>query len=994
MRVENPQPDARQASPRVASGTPLTGIGHDIAALRVRAEQAADRVCALAAQAGHAAPARDELAQALLVSEFLADALAADPVLAERLAQPSYRDPEAEVAALLAQCDVESEFAARLRRVRRAAMADIAWRDLTGRFSLDQTLVAVSNFADVAIRGAVGFAERMAAARYGHVRNGAGDAQPLVVIGMGKLGGHELNFSSDVDLIFLYPESGDSDGRMALDASDYYRRIGQTVIRTLDAVTVDGYVFRVDMRLRPFGDSGPLVVSFAALEDYLQSHGRDWERYAWVKARAITGEAAYAALFRETVRPFVYRRYLDFGVFESLREMKAMISREVARRDLTDDVKLGDGGIREVEFVAQAYQLLRGGSDPRLQTTSLLDVLPRLLHQKLLPEAVVLELEAAYRHLRRVENRLQMMADQQTHCLPVDADARQRLALSMGLASYGELLAQLNVHRQRVSEHFHAFVHTAETTSAPGLDLTCLWAPGATQESVAAALVEQRMSQCDEQAQLLVGLVESGYYRRLDETGARRLARLLPVLVEGANRHAPDSAQTLRRALDVLQAIGGRTAYLALLHESPLACARLVDACALGDFLPTQIAAHPLLLDELVDKRLFDEVPSRAHFEVDLALKVPASAEPDSEREVEGLREFQRAAVFRTALFDLTGRLELMQVSDRLTDIAELILERAIAIAWRDLTAIYGEPVVEENGRRRVCGIAAVGYGKFGGYELGYGSDLDLVFLHDSSGEGQQTSGPKVVEHGVFYLRLGQRILHLLTVHSAAGRLYEVDTRLRPSGKGGPMVSNIVAFSEYQRTEAWTWEHQALLHSRAVAGSVPLRAAFEALRSEVLCNHVKRETLRAEVRDMRARMRRELASADADKFDVKRDAGGVADIEFLAQYWVLRFAHDYPALVTFPDTIRQLESVGSAALVDHAHIDTLVDAYREYRAVAHHLSLASRPPVVPAAQLAGTRGAVQGLWELYLGGATEPAYEPPPRGHRPGARRSGGADGV
>jgi len=979
MRVGNPRTSSHAASWRGATAATLTAGQNDVAALRARAELAAQRLCESAAQAGRAAPLCAELSQALLVSEFLADALAADPTLAERLASRDYRDPQAEVAALLAECD---------------AMADIAWRDLTGRFCLDQTLVAVSNFADVTIRAAVTFAERMASARYGHVRSATGEAQPLVVIGMGKLGGRELNFSSDVDLIFLYPESGDSDGRMALDAPDYYRRIGQAVIRILDAVSVEGYVFRVDMRLRPFGDSGPLVVSFAALEDYLQSHGRDWERYAWVKARAITGETAYAALFRETVRPFVYRRYLDFGVFESLREMKAMISREVARRDLNDDVKLGDGGIREVEFVAQAYQLLRGGSDPRLQTTSLLEVLPRLLHQKLLPEIVVQELEIAYRYLRRVENRLQMMADQQTHSLPVDADARQRLALSMGLASYGELLAQLNLHRQRVSEHFHAFVHTAEATGAAGLDLAALWAAGATPESVAAALAEQGLTECDAQAQLLVALVEGGYYRRLDGTGARRLARLLPVLVEGANRHAPETALTLRRALDVLQAIGGRTAYLALLHESPLACARLVDACALGDFLPAQIASHPLLLDELVDQRLFEEFPSRAQFEADLALKAPVSAEPDSEREVEGLREFQRAAVFRTALFDLTGRLALMQVSDRLTDIAELILERAIAIAWRDLTAIYGEPQVDDGGGRRTCGIAAVGYGKFGGYELGYGSDLDLVFLHDSSGEGQQTSGPKVVENGVFYLRLGQRILHLLTIHSAAGRLYEVDTRLRPSGKGGPMVSNIIAFGDYQRTEAWTWEHQALLHSRAVAGSAPIRAAFEALRADVLCNNVKRDTLRAEVGDMRARMRRELASADAENFDVKRDAGGVADIEFLAQYWVLRFAHDFPALVTFPDTIRQLESVGSAALVDHGHIDTLVDAYREYRAVAHHLSLASKPPVVPATQLADTRLAVQDLWERYLGAAADPPYPVPPRGRRPDAHRSARTDGV
>ena len=934
--------------------------------------RAAERVAALlagAARTGCVLPPATELVQAMVASDFLADALAADPALLTRIAASAYTDPTAEVDALLAARPPESEFAAALRRLRRRVMADIAWRDISGRFDLDETLAAVSAFADLAISRAVAFARIGIAERYGEVRNAAGVAQSLVVIGMGKLGGRELNFSSDVDLVFLYPDTAESDGRVSLDAADYYRRIGQAVIRLLDAATVDGYVFRVDMRLRPFGDSGPLVVSFAALEDYLQSHGRDWERYAWVKARAITGEAAYATLFKDTVRPFVYRRYLDFGVFESLREMKALISREIVRRDLVDDVKLGDGGIREVEFIAQAFQLLRGGSDPRLQCNSLLTVLPRLLHQKLLTETAVAELTGAYRFLRRVENRLQMLADQQTHRLPADPELRHRLAAGLGFADYEALAVTLKAERVRVSTHFQAFVQSADGGASQALDLSALLSPNATEEGVAAALLEQHLPDAGAQAALLLGLVQSGYYRRLDGVGAARLMRLLPAIVSQAGATA-EPAATLRRALAVLQAIGGRTAYLALLHEQPLAARRLTDICAIGDFLPAQIAAHPLLLDELVDHRLFAEPPSRLQFEQELALKVPDTEEPDSEREVEDLREFQRAAVFRTALFDLTGRLPVMNVSDRLTDIAELILERTLAVAWRDLVAVYGEPCCDTADGRRRCGIAALGYGKLGGYELGYGSDLDVVLLHDSSGEQQSTTGPKVVENGVFYLRLGQRILHLLTMHGTAGRLYEVDTRLRPSGKGGPMVSNIEAFADYQRSEAWTWEHQALLHSRAVAGTPSIRARAEEIRVDVLCRHVRREGLAREVSQMRQRMRRELGRGDATVFDVKRDAGGVGDIEFLAQYWVLKDACRYPALVTFPDTIRQLESVGSAALVDHGHIDTLVDAYREYRVVAHRLSLDGLPPVVPAAQLAATRSAVTALWQAYLG---EPA---------------------
>jgi glutamate-ammonia-ligase adenylyltransferase len=425
--------------------------------------------------------------------------------------------------------------------------------------------------------------------------------------------------------------------------------------------------------------------------------------------------------------------------------------------------------------------------------------------------------------------------------------------------------------------------------------------------------------------------------------------------------------------LRVVQATGNRSTYLALLLESPLALARLGEIAALGDFLCDQVAASPLLLDELVDQRLFEELPSRAQFEAELALKRPA-ADEDPERQVEALRQFQRAAVFRVALWDLTGRLPLMQVSDRLTEIAELILAEAMRLGWEQMTAIYGEPrcgtAASANDLRTVR-LAAVGYGKLGGQELGYSSDLDLVFLHDSAGAWQQTAGPKEVDNGVFFLRLGQRILHLLTIHSAAGRLYEVDTRLRPSGKGGFMVTPIEAFQAYQRHDAWTWEHQALLHSRDVAGAPELRERFREVREDVLCHYVRHDTLAVEVRNMRQRMRNELSRAAMGQFDLKQDPGGVADIEFLAQYWVLRWAGRYPPLAMFADTIRQLESVGSAALVDHRDIDTLVNTYREYRHLNHRLALAGGKAVVEAAPWAATRAAVQAIWEATFSGVGE-----------------------
>ena len=907
-------------------------------------------------------------------SEFVTEALLAD---AELVRNPSETDEQPFAAA--AGLEDESQFMAELRRVRRRALARIAWRDLAGLDGTTATLAALSKLADEAIRTATDFASRLLSKRYGMPRDATGRVQPLVVVGMGKLGGAELNFSSDVDLVFLYPEGGETDGR-PVDNFEYFTRLGQKLIQLLGATTAEGFVYRIDMRLRPFGDSGPLVTSFAALESYLQEHGRDWERYAWIKARAITAAADYELLFNQVVRPFVFRRYLDFGVIESLREMKALISREVERRELNDNVKLGRGGIREIEFIVQALQLVRGGSDARLRAASLQTVLPRLSGQKLLPAEAVRDLLGAYEFLRRIENRLQMFRDEQTHQLPVDELRRASLVTATRLGDWAQLRAAIDAQRDVVARHFEALVLAGGGVAPPAAgDFESAFGGSVAAADLGAALSSLGVSSPERIATLLTELKGSGYYRRLDEPGRRRLHALLPRLLAESARQL-DPTETVRRALSVVEAIGARTAYLALLNENAHALARLVEICALGTFLPAQVAAFPLLLDELVDQRLFEEPPSRAQLTEELELRREAGAD-DEERSIEALRQFQRAAVFRVALFDLTGRLPVMQVSDRLTDIAELILEWAMAHAWRSVTALYGEPTCLSEGVRRVCGVAAVGYGKLGGHELGYGSDLDIVFLHDSSGEVQETTGPKVIDNAVFFLRLGQKIVHLLSVHTAAGRLYEVDMRLRPSGKGGMLVTQIQAFIDYQESDAWTWEHQALLHSRAVAGTPAIRATFEAARVRLLCSGVRRDTLREDVRSMRDRMRRELSRARGEEFDIKQDPGGVADIEFLAQYWVLRSSERYPALVTFADTIRQLESVGSAALVDHRIIDELVDAYRSYRRLTHRISLEQGRAVVPAAPHAAARGLVTAVWDAVMVRAEElPPGSPVPAG--------------
>ncbi len=880
---------------------------------------------------------RAELPRVVAMSEFVAAALIQDPLALAWGGHPVNADYERQPATLPL-----------LREWRRREMVRIAWRDIAGLAAVTETLAALSELADACIRAACRAVS-------------AGDAQrTLIVIGMGKLGGRELNFSSDIDLVLLCPQSGDE---------EQVNRLGREFIRLLDLRTEEGFVFRVDMRLRPFGDSGPLVVSLPSLENYLQEHGRDWERYAWVKARPIVGAEAYAAAYDECVRPFVYRRYLDFGVFESLRTMKALIEREVARRDLDQHLKLGRGGIREIEFIVQSMQLVRGGGDRRLQNASLLQVLPLLAHSKLISARDIGQLHESYLVLRKAENALQMMRDQQVHTLPLDPTDRARLALALGVAGWPEAAARIETAREDVKRQFEALLFGAPQSARRQEDAGVAWLDSdSVKIDAELAAAGFPAGQIAAVATALQDFRDAAPYRRLDEAGHRRLHVIIGRLLTSAAKQL-EAATIVQRVLRVLEAIGTRSSYLALLKEQPPALDRLIEVCAISSFLSRQVADFPLLLDELIDAKAFDELPSREGFVQQLAARTERMPPNDPERQVEALRQFQKVAVFTVALADLTGRLPLMRVSDRLTDIAELILQCCMDLAWQQMTQSWGTPYCgDEDGKLRQVAIAVAGYGKLGGLELGYGSDLDLVFLHDSSGKIQATQGERPIDNGIFFLRLGQRIVHLLTMHSAAGRLYEVDMRLRPNGKGGFLMTGIEAFERYQREEAWTWEHQALLRARAVAGDAHLRAAFEAARRGVLRGAVELDTLSADVAEMRLRMRRELSQAGPGQFDIKQGAGGIADIEFLVQYRVLAAARRHPQLLDFTDNVRQLEGLAAVGVLEPETATWLTDAYIRYRTVLHHLSLEGEGErVVDAAPYAATRDRVREIWRETFG---------------------------
>jgi glutamate-ammonia-ligase adenylyltransferase len=863
----------------------------------------------------------------------------------------------------------EDDLLKALRLIRRREMVRIAWRDLAGWADLAETLRDLSSLAaacvDCALSRLEDWQSRELGVPYGRA---SGKRQSLVVIGMGKLGAGELNFSSDIDLILAYPEEGETrGGNVPFSNQEYFTRVGRRLIHVLHFPTEEGFVFRVDLRLRPFGDSGPLAMGFDAMEEYYQTHGREWERYAWIKAAVIAGDRDEGARLMATLRPFVYRRYLDFSAFESLRAMKVLIEAEVRRKGMADNIKLGAGGIREVEFIGQAFQLIRGGRETELQVRPILVVLERLVAAGYLPSYAGEELAAAYHFLRRAENRLQEYGDQQTHRLPADAAARQRLAFSMGYGAWDEFLRELERHRRRVQGHFQQVFASPHTDPAAntGSDLQQLWAGILNDEQGGAVLAAVGYGGAAATLALITEFRNSPTTRQLTARGRERLDHLMPLLL-GAVARAGDPDTTLGRVLDLVEKIARRTTYLSLLAESPMALSQLVRLCAASSWIANFLTRHPLLLDELLDPRTLYAPLARRALEDELAAALARLRADDLEQQMEVLRHFQQANTLRVAAADVAGAYPLMVVSDHLTEIAEVVLEAVLRLARRHLIDRHGPPCCRVDGKTVEPGFVIIAYGKLGGIELGYGSDLDLVFLHGSEGEELGTQGAKPIDNSVFFARLGQRIIHMMTAHTPAGVLYDVDVRLRPSGASGMLVSGMAAFAEYQRHDAWTWEHQALVRARPVAGDAPVAARFAAIRREVLGRPRDAAQLRREVREMRERMRAELGQRDGEKFDLKQDAGGIADIEFMVQYSVLAWACAHPELLRYTDNIRLLEGLAQAGAIDRQDADLLSDIYRAYRAKVHQLTLLKEPTVVDARAFAGQRQAVMRVWRAVL----------------------------
>ncbi len=854
-----------------------------------------------------------------------------------------------------------------LREFRNRQMLGILWRDIGGVSDLSSTLGSLSDLADVLIESTSNYVRTSLMPRFGEIVAKDGRSMSLIVLAMGKLGGQELNFSSDVDLVFVYPADGESNGKRQQSANEYFTRWARQLVALLDDTTEHGFVYRVDTRLRPFGDSGPLVVSLAALEAYLLQHGRSWERYAYVKARIVApGSDAGTAdeLTEDLIRPFVYRRYLDYGIFESLREMKALIAAEVTSRALASNIKLGPGGIREIEFIVQSLQLVRGGADRKLRERTLLRVLPQLVHGGSLKPAAASALADAYRFLRRLENFIQAVRDRQTHDLPESDTDRQRIALAMGYPGWQQLESDLQKYRTEVVRQFSEVAFRGDSNSGQSelaQRIAGLWDGASSANDWRGGLAEMGLEDPEAMSSLIEAFSRLPAMRQVDSVSRRRAGEFISSLIPQLKK-SKRPAVVLERILKISEQIARRSAYFALLNENPSVLERLVSLCEGSAFLASEIARFPVLLDEMIDPSCYSGDLSADDMRADLQRRLSALEDYDSEQRIETLAQFQRAIIFRIAVADFSESLPIMKVSDRLTEVAELVLNSVLDVAWSDVGSQHGEPWFDAGDGPRRAGFGIIAYGKLGGMELSYGSDLDLVFLHDSRGNGQQTNGERGIENSVFFARLVRRLVHFLTIQTGSGVLYQVDTRLRPDGQSGLLVTSVEAFERYQEANAWTWEHQALLRSRPVAGSATVARDFERVRNDTLRHRIRRDQLLHDVLTMRRKMRKQLDRSTAGLFDLKQGEGGIGDIEFMVQYLVLKNAADHPAVIHYTDNIRQLGTLCAAGCLSKADAHRLQHIYKVYRLRLHRLVLDGQPPIVRMDEFRAERDEVRALW--------------------------------
>lgn len=891
---------------------------------------------------------------------------------------------------LLSNVQDEVQLARELRLFRHREMAALSFLQSNKQVSVEFVFEHLSDLAEALIICARDWLFKRCCEEYGTPVNSLGEVQELLILGMGKLGGRELNFSSDIDLIFTYPDAGETiGGRKPIENNKFFIRLGQRLIKALDEMTLDGFVYRTDMRLRPFGDSGALVLSFAAMEDYYQEQGRDWERYAMIKAK-ILGENLdniNHRYLRQMLRPFMYRRYLDFSAIQSLREMKQKISREVLRRNLTDNIKLGAGGIREIEFIVQTFQMVRGGRDKILQERSLLRVLPHLAELQLLTEQQIQQLYDAYIFHRQVENVLQAIDDKQTQTLPIDEHDRKRIifacqsylqsnrenqvrVIENDIHTWQDFLRVLEQHQQNVRAVFNQIIGEEEGCEGEPLnDNLALWQDilhyQISEEDLAMVLKDYPVDPCDynEIFRQLSSTFQDWLKRPIGVRGRNVLRRVMPKVLDIVCRRE-DCLVVLPRLLKIVDKITMRTTYLELLQEREQILPLLTTLCGQSIMIAEQIARYPMLLDELIIQNSLTRVIELSQYKTALNEYLIRIPEEDEEALIDALRQFKQSQILHIAAADILGELSVMKISDHLTYLAEAIIEAVVNMAWKSLSQRFGVPAHLVEGEQ---GFAVIAYGKLGGIELGYNSDLDLVFLHNAPENSETTGVRKSISSHQFYLKLAQKINSIFNLNTSAGVLYEVDMRLRPSGEAGLLVSTVNAYAAYQKNEAWTWETQALVRTRCVYGSAELAQTFEQIRRTTLAMPRCANLLRHEICKMRDKMYQYLSKTDNVHFDLKKDKGGITDIEFIAQCLVLEYAHQYPQMAVWSDNVRIFDAAVECRILSFAEGEMLKHCYTAMRNRIHHLNLLRSPSIVSANEFIKERTFVAKMWEHILG---------------------------
>ena len=816
-----------------------------------------------------------------------------------------------------------------MRRLRNLVICTLIKRDLENKADLNEVVTTISEFADFVVVNHLKALHAELCETHGvPIGEDSGIEQELIVLGMGKLGGYELNVSSDIDLIFCYAEDGETkiinDKQRCLSNHEFFSRLGKKLIAAISEITEDGFSFRVDMALRPNGNSGPLVASFAMVEEYFMIQGREWERYAWVKARAITGKADDITLLDKIIRPFVYRRYLDYGSIDSLRSMHAQIRAEVVRQETkhperSNNVKLGRGGIREVEFLAQVFQLIRGGREAHLRDRSTRNTLNTLAKKGILDPAIVHRLLDSYTFLRNLEHRLQYLDDAQTHTFPVHSEDQLRIAQMMCCVDVDELLEKLQPHRAFVAEQFDAMFKD-KANSDDELEQELLagnLANSDNEEMLAAQLSKAGFSDSVSAARRLTATWNSPKLQTLSEASRNKLVALvnssLTLIAKQDNNHLI----CWNRLLDFMEAIARRSAYLALLTEYPHALARVVRMMGASEWAAIFLTRHPILLDELLDESSLHQRPDWVAFKNDLQQQL-AQHKGDTERQMEVLRELHHAMQFRLLAQDLEGQLSVEHLADELSQLADLIVAATMQAAWETIASRH----------RPVPQFAVIAYGKLGGKELGYASDLDVIFLYDDDDQDAPAN----------YAKLAQRFITWMTSHTPAGILFDIDIALRPDGASGLLVSSVTSFAKYQEKSAWLWEHQALTRARYCAGDANIGERFEKIRDQVLSQERDPATLSREILNMRQKMH-EAHINRSDLFDLKHDAGGMIDIEFIVQHLVLRYSHQFPQLTANIGNIALLKRCGELGLIDTQLAEQTSIAYRWFRKLQHGIRL-------------------------------------------------------